>query len=138
MGRRALEKKFEVQGDCIICVSHRPNQDGYIRIWVGSNNIPPQEMLHRTMWKQVHGEIPDGYEVDHICRERKCCNVKHLQLLTISEHKTKTNLERYADRTRLIKLAIEAGEIVKDIAHKYGVTTHTITRYKRIMNGAQR
>ncbi|MGX9276092.1 HNH endonuclease, partial [Pantoea ananatis] len=25
-------------------------------------------MYHRTVWKEQHGDIPEGYEVDHKCR----------------------------------------------------------------------
>jgi hypothetical protein len=31
-------------------------------------------------------EIPDGYEIHHLCRRRECCNPAHLQMLTKSDH----------------------------------------------------
>lgn len=81
---------------CLLVVSHKPNADGYIRLH--RNN--KMEMYHRTVYKEFHciDEIPDGFEVDHICRERNCCNPEHLQLLTNYEHTVKTNKERYSDR----------------------------------------
>ena len=36
---------------------------------------------HRYAWERVHGPIPDGLTVDHLCRVRRCCNVEHLELV---------------------------------------------------------
>ena len=84
---------------CIVPTSHKLNQDGYFR---KRFTMPDGEsvmiMYHRYVWEQKYGKIPEGYEVDHICRNRACCNTDHLQLLTIKEHKVKTNQQRYKDR----------------------------------------
>jgi DNA-binding NarL/FixJ family response regulator len=56
-------------------------------------------------------------------------------LLTRSEHKTKTNKERYADRIEGIIFALQEGYPVKDIAKAFNVTTHSVTRYKRKLFG---
>lgn len=42
--------------------------------------------MHRLKWVTVNGKIPEGYEVDHICFNRKCMNIKHLRLLTRAEN----------------------------------------------------
>lgn len=39
-------------------------------------------MAHRYAWEAVHGEIPEGVEIDHTCRNRACCNVAHLRPAT--------------------------------------------------------
>jgi len=68
---------------CYVVTSHKLNQDGYFR-----KRWPDDiEMFHRTMWRLHHGDIPEGYEVDHICGNRACCNVEHLRLLPKSDHK---------------------------------------------------
>lgn len=68
------------------------NKDGYFRKrW--KNEI---EMFHRYIYR-IHNnleKIPKGHEIDHICKCRACCNPKHLQLLTTSEHRSKDNSER--------------------------------------------
>jgi hypothetical protein len=37
---------------------------------------------HRSVFTLTNGPIPDGLEIDHSCRNRKCCNPAHLRLAT--------------------------------------------------------
>ena len=39
-------------------------------------------LVHRYVWEQANGKIPEGLEIDHQCRNRACCNVKHLRAVT--------------------------------------------------------
>lgn len=120
MGKRQL--KFEMQGECMVCVSHAHNKDGYLRLLNRSSTGPRMKMYHRITYEATHGEIPRGYEVDHICRNRACQNIRHLQLLKVSEHKAKTNKER-SDDTRLEAETYwqETGCTMEDLAEKFSV-----------------
>lgn len=79
--------------DCILW--HKSIRDtGYGQVW-HNNKIMK---AHRVAWMQVHGEIPAGMVVDHICHNeavergeckggytcvhRACVNVEHLRLTT--------------------------------------------------------
>jgi len=44
---------------------------------------------HRVLYEKLIGPIPDGLTLDHLCRNRRCCNPRHLEPVTI-----KTNLLR--------------------------------------------
>lgn len=67
--------------------------DGYgIAPWKGK-----QTRAHRVAWMLTHGEIPIGYELDHMCHtrectagancpHRRCCNPHHLKLATRAEN----------------------------------------------------
>lgn len=39
-------------------------------------------MLHRIMYEMIKGEIPKGLVLDHLCRNRACCNPAHLEPVT--------------------------------------------------------
>lgn len=84
---------------CIIPTSHKLNKDGYFRYRriTGEGGRSKLQMYHRIVWEDIYGDIPDGYEIDHKCRNRACCNIEHLQILTVSKHKAKTNKERSDD-----------------------------------------
>lgn len=35
--------------------------------------------VHKWLWEQVHGPVPSGWEVDHLCRNQKCGLLAHLE-----------------------------------------------------------
>lgn len=56
-------------------------------------------MAHRAFWISEFGPIPEGLVVDHLCRNRKCVNVDHMDLVTVSEN-TRRGLSSYKLRDR--------------------------------------
>jgi hypothetical protein len=56
--------------------------DGYGRKRVGAK----MERAHRIAWQEKHGPIPAGMVTDHLCRNRRCVNVAHLELVTHREN----------------------------------------------------
>lgn len=131
--RRGL--RFEMRGDCMICVSHSHNCDGYLRLSdrrVTREGRKPLVMYHRLTYEATHGPIPAGYEVDHICRNRACQNIRHLQLLKVSEHKAKTNKERCDDkRAQAYEYWKETKCSNKHLEETYEVTPGTGARWHR-------
>jgi len=55
------------------------DQDGYIRTSYG-------RAVHRIAWERANGPIPGGLQIDHLCRNRWCANVDHMELVTIREN----------------------------------------------------
>ena len=44
------------------------------------------KMVHRVMFEHQKGPVPDGMDVDHICRNRACCNPDHLEAVSHKEN----------------------------------------------------
>jgi hypothetical protein len=45
-----------------------------------------QRGLHRVMFELLRGPIPAGMQLDHLCRNRACCNPWHLEVVTQREN----------------------------------------------------
>jgi len=56
--------------------------NGYSRIRINNKNI----QAHRWVWELVNGQIPEGFVIDHICRNRKCVLPEHLRMITQQEN----------------------------------------------------
>ena len=74
----------------------RLNHDGYARVRKDGRQV----MLHRWAWEQVNGPIPEGMEIDHLCRNRACSEVTHLEVVTHEENVRRSRVGQYlAERT---------------------------------------
>jgi hypothetical protein len=59
------------------------HRDGYAAIRAGGKH----RKVHRIAYELLVGPIPEGLQLDHLCRERHCLNPLHLEPTTPSENK---------------------------------------------------
>lgn len=74
---RILLHVVENSDGCWIWQCHISNS-GYGRITLGGKSL----YSHRVSYEAFVGLIPSGKEIDHLCRNRACCNPAHLEPVT--------------------------------------------------------
>jgi hypothetical protein len=86
--------KVDKSGDCWQWTAAL-NSAGYGKFSVGSKQ---QLLAHRYAYELMVGPIPEGLELDHLCRVRRCVNPAHLEPVT-----TRENVMRgYARKTHCV------------------------------------
>lgn len=61
------------------------NKYGYGKFAVNSK----PEYAHRLSYEDRYGKIPKGLVINHLCRNRKCVNTQHLEVVTVKENNQK-------------------------------------------------
>lgn len=78
---------------------------------------------HRVLWEKEHEAIPDGYELDHLCRVRSCVNLDHLEVVTHAE-----NVRRAGHLTEeLVREIRSSSKTGRALARQLGVAPTTIS-----------
>lgn len=65
-------------GPCWIWKGCKRDSKGYGDIRVGGAAI----LTHKAAFEIVYGPVPDGLELDHLCRVRACSNPNHLEAVS--------------------------------------------------------
>lgn len=77
------EIAWEVRSNgCHDCTSHPVNSNGYPQC----KRLGKNHKVHRLIYIEHHGEIPDGLVIRHKCDNRKCINIEHLEIGTIADN----------------------------------------------------
>lgn len=61
--------------------------NGYGRKWVDGTGV----LSHRWYYEQAVGPIPEGLQIDHLCRVKRCCNPAHLEAVTGTENRRRAS-----------------------------------------------
>lgn len=96
-------------------------RNGYGQIRMGRRI----ESAHRVAFQALVGPIPDGYDADHLCRNRECVNPAHIQPVTRSEN------VRRGDAPKLLR-AYNLGKTHCPSGHAYSAANTVIYSGKRV------
>jgi hypothetical protein len=87
MPRKTMEQRFWEKVDktetCWLWTAAKFKKDGYGMFYVKNNKIIAS---HIWSWTTLNGPVPDGLELDHLCRVRHCVNPDHLEPVTHHEN----------------------------------------------------
>jgi len=64
------------------------NGYGMTKVRIGGR---PYCRAHRAAYVLAKGEIPEGLQVDHLCRNRRCINAAHLECVSLRENVLRGN-----------------------------------------------
>lgn len=79
--RKLLETRVTVTTDCWLWTGTM-SRTGYGRVSIGGREIG----AHRAVYEALVGPVPDGMQLDHLCRVTQCVNPDHLEPVTIGEN----------------------------------------------------
>lgn len=109
----------------------RRNEEGYVLIHRHVSGKRVSKFVHRARFEAVNGPISN--QLDHLCRNRWCCNPAHLEDVDI-----KTNVRRGDCTTldegevALMRVLRAEGAKVVDVAREFGVSP---SHASRVING---
>lgn len=94
---------------------------GYGRLQFRKRNHP----AHRVSWMLQVGEIPEGYDLHHICTNKRCVRIEHLQPISHGSH-SRSHLS--VEKARLIALRARRARTKCPNGHPY-TEGNFITKY---------
>lgn len=101
---RILEMPWEhsiVGGPCWHWMGYI-EQDGYGRVAIpaGPKRKYRKRQAHRVIYEILVGPVPPGLQLDHLCRNRCCCNPAHLEPVTAKENIQRSDLSKRGQHWR--------------------------------------
>ena len=102
--------------------------------------------VHRVSYELAYGLIPEGLQIDHLCRVRACCNPAHLEAVTASENVRRGLKGVLGDPVRRplgegdVPLCVNGHEVTEDNAYPaYGKPRAMACRQcKRVWDNARK
>ena len=61
-------------------------RNGYGQVTITRDDGRRTRYAHRVAYEFANGEIPAGMEIDHLCRNPRCVNPRHLEVVTSREN----------------------------------------------------
>ncbi len=83
---------FSVPDPRFVKLIQNSHEENGCRIWDGYCNekgygfVGRHKRAHRESYELLSGPIPDGFELDHLCKNRNCIRVEHLEVVTHAEN----------------------------------------------------
>jgi hypothetical protein len=83
--------------------------------------------IERQVYREHKGEIPDGYEIDHLCWHPRCINPEHLQAITgVENNRAKPTNVLTMEKAKQIREKAAAGVPTVALVQEFGAAPSTI------------
>lgn len=125
--RRKSPHEYIVDGNGCWVWQRCVDDKGYGKIRVNGRTV----RAHRHFYERDRGPVPEGMELDHLCRNPSCVNPSHLEAVSHAENSRRgaqTKLT-YAD-VEAIRARLAQGELLRVLAQEFGVSVPTIGNIK--------
>lgn len=84
---------------------------------------------HVVYWEQKFGPVPEGLQLDHLCRVIDCVNPDHLEAVTAASNVRRSSATKLTqEQVDIIRSAVSSGVLQVDLALEYGVHPSQISR----------
>lgn len=133
---REIEYRVNENG-CHICTSHATNSRGYPLVHKNKKSYS----IHRMVYEQYKGEIPEGLVVRHTCDNRMCINPAHLVVGTQKENmrdmveRGRSCIGERNGRAKITEAAVrdirQSQLSVNELSEKYGIDSSTVRKIRR-------
>lgn len=113
-----VEKDFGYETPCWVW-QRRLSTQGYGRTYADGR----EKQAHQVTWERVYGPVPEGLELDHLCRVRSCVNPAHLEAVPHPVNVQRGAVGRItAGQAREIRSRRLAGERTMALAEEFGIS----------------
>lgn len=107
---------------------HIPNKtpnkaNGYVYVWRDGRPF----RLHRLMYEGRYGLIPEGMVIDHLCRQRDCCNPDHIEAVTVAVNTRRGDTSRLTDDDVAAIRQLVGSMTQREIAEQFGIKQPTVS-----------
>lgn len=86
--------------------------------------------VNREIYELAYGAIPAGYQVHHICREKRCIRLDHLECLPLIEHRARHRTFNYEEAASLWKQGWSYRQIGRAVGATRGAVQRAIGRMR--------
>ncbi len=102
------------------------NSGGYGTVSVNGKS----KLAHRHLYEIYKTEIPKGLYLDHLCRNRKCVNPEHLEVVTFVENVRRgKNAKINIEKAKEIRSLYKNNKITQTyLSKKFGIGQEEISR----------
>ena len=91
-----MKRIIDASTDCWI-MKRVLNSQGYVNMI----RLGKTKLAHRMVYEALVGAIPEGMDLDHLCRNRACVNPEHLEIVSRRENllRGETSAASFASRS---------------------------------------